>query len=120
MLVGLDVDRISSWLAFYRSPLLADTHGRNTGAGARETNGRHLFGKESHMYRYWFPAEQQAGRPLVLLAKDPFDVHAFFIQKWFKFLGPVGTITSSKNGRVTGTFYYRVGYGYLPSLLSGQ
>jgi len=114
MLVGIDIDRLSSWLAFYRSRVMVDPSGRNTGAGAFETSGEHLIGKESRMYDFWFPPELQEDKPLVLMATGTIDLHAVLIGHWFERLGPMETVTSRKNGKKTGTFYYRVGYGYRP------
>lgn len=112
MLAGIDIDRISSWLAFYRSRINVDASGRNTGAGAFETSGEHLIGKESHMYLFWFPPALQEDKPLVLMATDTIDLHPALIGHWFERLGPMETIVSRKNGKKTGTYYYRVGYGY--------
>ena len=117
MLAGIDIDRMSSWLAFYRSRIMVDAAGRNTGAGAFETSGEHVIGKESHMYLFWFPPELHDGKPLVLMATKPFDLHPAFIARWFERLGPIESAVSRKNGKTTGTFYYRVGYGYKPSEL---
>lgn len=115
MLAGIDIDRMSSWLAFYRSRVMRDAEGRNTGAGAYETSGEHLIGKESHMYRFWFPPASQEGRPLVLMASEAMHLHQAFIGPFFDRLGPIKTVVSSKNGKQTGTYYYRVGYAYKPS-----
>ena len=71
VVVGMDTDRINSWLAFYRG---RGQDGPNTGLAAYETAGRHLFDRESHMDRYWFPASELEGTTAVLVGANPADL----------------------------------------------
>jgi dolichol-phosphate mannosyltransferase len=108
LVVGMESDRLSSWLAFYRSRAMASGVAGNTGAAALDTGGPNLFGRESHMYKLWFPSSQQnADRPMVLVASSlqQLDIHSE--RQW---AGPVGEVTAEKNGQLTWRVYYRVLY----------
>jgi len=112
LLVGMDVDRINSWLAFYRSMAMAGDSGTNTGAAALDTAGRHLFGRQSHMYRFWFPPAQQEKRPMVLVGYKAEHVQDDLIKDYIERATPIKEILSYKSGRITGRYYYRIIYGY--------
>jgi len=116
-LVGTGINRLNRWRAFYPSRVMVDPAGRNTGAGAFKFSSVHLIGKESHMYYFWFPHKLKGGYPLVLLATETIKLRPTCIARRFERLGPIETTVSWKNGKDTGMFYYRVGYGYKPSEL---
>jgi hypothetical protein len=106
LVVGMNADRLSSWLAFYRSRAMARDGAENTGAAALDTAGPDLFGREGHMYGLWFPRSLLKGdRPLILVGDDPalLDVEARRRQA-----GPIEEITAWKNGQLTWRIYYRV------------
>jgi dolichol-phosphate mannosyltransferase len=106
LVVGMNRDRLSSWLAFYRSRAMAGGEAGNTGAAALDTAGPHLFGRESHMYRLWFPASQQnSDRPLMLVGDNPNELDIHTKRQW---AGPVREVTAEKNGQITWRLYYRV------------
>lgn len=111
LVVGMDVDRLSSWLAFYRSRAIAQHTGKNTGAGALDTGGQHLLGRDSHMYRLWFPPEQlESDRPLILVAKrrdDLIDLSPVQ-QARERWAGPIEEVFAEKNGQRTWHLYYRI------------
>jgi dolichol-phosphate mannosyltransferase len=112
LVVGMDTDRINSWLAFYRSRAMAGSSGKNTGAGALDTAGRHLFGRRSHMYRFWFPPNEQFHKPMVLVGYKTEHVQDDRIKAYIERAKPIEEILVFKNGRVTGRYYYRIIYGY--------
>lgn len=66
VLVPLDLYNIQSELAFYQTKLLAE-HKINT---AFPTIGRHIFNKDSLMYRYWQPSELAHNTTMILISKD--------------------------------------------------
>src|SRR5205814_5481524 len=66
LVVGMDQDRITGWLAFYRERPLGDP-----GRPVRETLGRHLFGQKSGTYEWWQPAGDAVGRTLILVGRNP-------------------------------------------------
>lgn len=106
LVVGMEGDRLSSWLAFYRSQAMAGGAAGNTGAAAFDTAGPHLFGRESHMYRLWFPSSQQnSDRPMMLVAENPKQLDVASDRQW---AGPVKEVSAEKNGWPTWRLYYRV------------
>lgn len=113
LVVGMDVDRLNSWLAFYRSRTMAGGTGRNTGAAALDTAGPHLFGRESHMYRLWFPPWQQKGdRPMILVGRSQREL---IINQHLQRARHIREVVAGKNGQVTWRLYYRVLYsGHYP------
>jgi dolichol-phosphate mannosyltransferase len=106
LVVGMNGDRLSSWLAFYRSKAMARGGAGNTGAAALDTAGPEQFGRESHMYRLWFPGSQQnSDRPMLLVADRPNELAIDSNRQW---AGPVREVTAEKNGQLTWRVYYRV------------
>jgi dolichol-phosphate mannosyltransferase len=106
LVVGMNGDRLSSWLAFYRSKAMARGGAGNTGAAALDTAGPEQFGRESHMYRLWFPGSQQnSDRPMLLVADRPNELAIDSNRHW---AGPAREVTAEKNGQLTWRVYYRV------------
>jgi len=105
--VGLNADRLSSWLAFYRSQAMARTGGDNAGAAALDTAGTDLFNlPRSHMYELWFDSiEDYADRPLVLIGDEPEQLD---VDAGDRFAGPVTEMTAAENGQVVWRVYCRV------------
>jgi dolichol-phosphate mannosyltransferase len=107
LVVGLNADRLSSWLAFYRSQAMARNGKRNSGAAALDTAGPNLFGgARSHMYGLWFPSlNEYRDRPLILFGDRPeqLDVHPRRRR-----VGPMLELQTEKNGQMTWRVYYRV------------
>ncbi len=114
LVVGMDTDFLSGWLAFYRSRAMAMATGKNMGAGALDTAGPHLFGYDSHMYCFWFPPKEETGKTMLLVTERPHDINNEVINGHFERGGPIEEICSYKNEHVTGHFFYRVMYGYRP------
>jgi dolichol-phosphate mannosyltransferase len=97
---------ISSELAFY-SP----NH-----RGFEQSAGRSLVGvdSESLMYGFWFPAEQQTGKAIVLFSFDAAPLETRSLAKHFRQLDPIKSETVVRGKDSLGQFYYRVGYDYRP------
>ncbi len=101
--VGMDKEFLSSEMAFY-DPVDND--------GATNTAGRSLFGFESLMYDYWFPAARQRGRNVILFALNSGDLSDRIFAAKFSYLGPIRNRILYKKAVRAGQFYYRVGYNF--------
>jgi dolichol-phosphate mannosyltransferase len=93
LVVGMDKDRINSWLAFYRGKCGPQAKGgKRSGSGAFETSGRHIFDKSSGMYFFWFPEEIHLGKTLVLVGRKPKDLIGPGIEGRIKTGGKYGSL----------------------------
>ena len=79
---------------------------------ALRVSGGHFFGKNSRMYRYWFPPEAEAGRSLVLIGREPDDLSDTRVKDRALRLGEIRELPFRKNKKLVGRFYYRFLYGY--------
>jgi dolichol-phosphate mannosyltransferase len=102
LIVGMDRYFVASELAFYDGD-----HD-----GAQEAAGRKLFGLESLMYDYWFPAAKQNGRTMILFGLEPYQLRNAAALRHFRQVGPIKSETIRKGQREVGVLYYRVGYDY--------
>jgi dolichol-phosphate mannosyltransferase len=111
LVAGLDKYFIASELAFY------DPENK----GAEHTAGRGLFrsgegGSEKSggglMYDFWFPAEKQTGRTIVMFSFDPKQLETPGAISRFRAIGPVKSESVVRGGDVLGQFFYRTGYDY--------
>jgi dolichol-phosphate mannosyltransferase len=112
LVIGMDKDRINSWLAFYRGRSNPMSTGRRTNIGAYETGGRHLFGKDSNMYRYWFPSEDQEGKVMIIVGRKPEDLIGPNIETRIKQGKAVEKIEIKRKGSIILRKYYRIVEGY--------
>jgi dolichol-phosphate mannosyltransferase len=112
LVVGMDSDRINSWLAFYRGRYCPLSVGRHTNVGAYETGGRHLFGKESNMYLYWFPSKEQEDKTMILVGRNPADLTGPHIENRIRDEYPIHKIEIKRRGLLILRKYYRIVEGY--------
>jgi dolichol-phosphate mannosyltransferase len=106
LVVGMEGDRLSSWLAYYRSRAIARSDPANQAAAALDTAGPDAFGQESHMYRLWFPAVRQNNdRPMLLVGENPDQLDISSARQW---AGPMREVSAEKNGQLTWRLYYRI------------
>lgn len=120
LIVGLDEYMISSEIAFYddlaerREGGDAASDGAEAGKldGPDETAGRHLFGRGSLMYAYWFPAVDQVGRNVILVDRNAAALEKPNIARCFNRMDEVRELVVRKNGREVMRYYYRIGYDY--------
>ncbi len=112
LVVGLDADRINSWLAFYRGQSSRRRSGLRTNSAAYETSGEHLLGKEGSMYRFWFPLSEPVPATLILVGRKPEDLTAPNVERRFDRGSDVQTIEIERNGHVIRRSYYRIVEGY--------
>jgi dolichol-phosphate mannosyltransferase len=108
LMVGMDRYFMASELAYYDGD-----HG-----GSEETAGRSLFGAESLMYKYWFPADKQNGRNMILFGFEQHQLNSADLASHFHELGPIKMEKVTRRGVDAGLFYYRVGYNYRASAAS--
>ena len=102
LMVGMDRYFMASELAYYDGD-----HD-----GSEETAGRSLFGAESLMYNYWFPADKQNGRNMILFGFEEYQLNSADLASHFHELGPIKMEKVTRRGVDAGSFYYRVGYNY--------
>jgi hypothetical protein len=98
----MDKYHASSSLAFYEP----------NGNGGAETASVHLIGRKGLMYDYWFPAELQKGKSIIMVGPHPIDFETQAVRTCAERLGPLREITVMKHGRRIATYYARVAYGY--------
>jgi dolichol-phosphate mannosyltransferase len=103
LIVGMDRYAIASELAFY-SP--------DQSKAVAQTSSGHLFDGVGLMYERWFPAKQQEGRTLLLVAWDPDDLAATRLEPHAESVEPLRRGALMREGRVVRPFYYRVVHGY--------
>lgn len=102
LVAGMDLYPLSAELSFY----LPDPDAMN------RVTGRHLFGKRSLMWNYWYPASRAYGKTVILVDDDTNSLSNYRLTRYFERLGPIGHRNIEKNGHLSGSLYYRVGYGY--------
>jgi dolichol-phosphate mannosyltransferase len=103
MVTGMDRYFTSSELAFYSS---------DPQAALRKAAGAHLFGTMSLMYERWFPAHQQEGRNMILVAWNAADLTRREIEQHATRLGPIEEGVVTREGKAVRKFYNRIVYGY--------
>jgi dolichol-phosphate mannosyltransferase len=113
LVIGLDKYNISSALAFYRSKLERDSDDSEEREGVRETSGRHVLGKDDLMYRYWFRGRPTTGRTVIMVDDQPERLSNGDLSRHFERLSEMQTIHATQNGKPSGVFFLRVGYGLL-------
>ena len=119
LVVAMDRNKIASGLAFYRTK--AKTKGVDK--PAFETASGHLFGVGALMYEFWFPTAQQNGKTMLLVGEKIDELNSEIVLSRSTPIGEIKTISTWKNGKQTGTYYYRLVSNYLgkPSVgKSGQ
>ena len=117
----MDKNKTASGLSFYLTKILKDSkehHERE--AILNTTGGKHLFGGNSLMYRYWFPKEQQQNKNVILVSSKPDKLTSRKILSHFRKTGPVHEIGFEKNGRPVGRYYYCLAEGYQVLQTEGQ
>jgi dolichol-phosphate mannosyltransferase len=104
LIVGMDRYAIASELAFY----LPDR-----ARAVAETTSGHLFGQVGLMYERWFPAAQQSGRQLLLIAWSPAELSDRALADRVTRLDPIQQGALTRDRQLIRPFFYRVAYGYL-------
>ena len=66
------------------------------------------------MYLFWFPAQEQEGRTLLLVGRKHKDLTGPNIEGRIKSGGAIGELTAAAKGRTIRRNYYRILEGYRP------
>ena len=102
LVVAMDRNKIASGLAFYRNKANA------TNKPALKTASGHLFGVGALMYEFWFPSNNQTGKTMLLVGEKIDELNSAIVLVRATPIGEIKTITTTKNGKQTGTYYYRL------------
>lgn len=114
LVVGMDTYRITSGLAFYlhkQADSAVDPRHHGT---APETAGRHIFGKNALMYKYWLSPELAAGRDILIVAESKKYLADQQFSNYAGTFGNIGSYEVNKVGKKVGSYYYRHIHSYLP------
>jgi len=109
LVLGMDKHRIASELAFYRTKLLGKDDKERE--GIIYTAGPNFFGKDSLMYKYWFPEGKGLrayANVLLLVGKSPEDLSLDKLAKDGWRVEEVKELTVRKDGAPVGHYYYAV------------
>jgi dolichol-phosphate mannosyltransferase len=113
--VGMDRNRISSGLAFYRTKAAHELSSPNDDGAAYRTSSWNLFGERGLMYELWFPRETQNGKTMLLVSKSADNLLNDNVRSHFLQMGEIEEIAFSKNGKPAGRYFYSVAKGYRSS-----
>ena len=103
VIVGMDKYMISSETSFYN---FSDHN------GTKNTGGPHFFGGRSLMWELWLPRSHAVGRNFLMIDFDRKRLTHPSLSQYFSSTGDVFNETLERDGRIVGSFYWRVGYGY--------
>jgi dolichol-phosphate mannosyltransferase len=103
VIVGMDKNFVSSELSFYDS---VDQD------GPKNTGGVHFFGSRSLMWAIWFPRSAAVGRDFLMIDLDRKRLTFPSLPQHFDRVSDIFEETLSRDGRVVGYFYWRIGYRY--------
>ncbi len=123
LVVAMDRNKIASGLAFYRNKVIANSGTKTTRQPALDTASGHLFGVGALMYEFWFPSAQQNAKTMLLVGEKMDELNSVMVLSRSTPIGEIKTISTWKNGKQTGTYYYRLVGNYIgkPSVgKSGQ
>ncbi len=112
LVVGMDRNKIASGLAFYRTKYIENKHIKTAHNPAFETANEHLFGGIGLMYQFWFPAATQNGKTLLLVSEKMDELNGESVLSRTKPVSEIKEINIWKNGKQTGTYYYRLVINY--------
>ena len=112
----MDRNKIASGLAFYRTKVSSNEYAKP----AFTTASGHLFGVGALMYEFWFPTAQQNAKTMLLVDEKKDELNSEIVLSRSTPIGEIKTISTWKNGKQTGTYYYRLVNNYIgkPSQLS--
>jgi dolichol-phosphate mannosyltransferase len=103
VIVGMDKYMISSETSFYH---FSDDD------GTKNTGGPHFFGGRSLMWEFWLPRSQAVGKNFLMIDFDRKRLMNPSLSQYFSSIGEVVSETLETDGRIVGSFYWRVGYDY--------
>lgn len=105
--VCMDSDRLAGLIAFYRAKMAGSGNEAKVADAVRNTTGGHLFGKRSHMYRYWHPRGVYRDRTLLIIGLQHSDLLERRVTSQVRAISDIERIVVEKNGKPTGHFFYQ-------------
>lgn len=107
IVIGMDKNKISSELAYYRNKITPGDE------GFLYTTGRHIFGMDSLMFQHWAEhhsnAVKKKGQTLILVSREPSDFHDANIHSSGWVIGSINELTVEKEkGFPLGKYFYTV------------
>lgn len=112
LVVGMDKYKIASGLTYYRHGLKLQSGSTVGYPVTDDTTGAHIFTYPSLMFKYWFPSTNAEGRDIIVLSEAKWPMKEAATQGLVKKHGKIHQLTTTKNGKEVGTFYYRLVSGY--------
>lgn len=113
LVVGMDRNRTASGLAFYINKALQNANPNLLDYDPmQQTTSWHLFDRKSLMYEYWFPSKDQAGKILLLVAKNSADLQDRVVLTKVESISEVKRINIMKNDKLVASYYYALARGY--------
>jgi dolichol-phosphate mannosyltransferase len=112
LVVGMDKYKIASGLTYYRHKVGLQNGAPASRTVTEDTTGAHIFTEPSLMFRYWFPALKAEGRDIMILSEAKWPMLAAATHGLVKKHGEIHEITTTKNGKEAGRFYYKFVSGY--------
>ena len=109
LVVAMDRNKIASGLAFYRTKVSSNEYAKPAFA----TASGHLFGVGALMYEFWFPTAQQNAKTMLLVGEKMDELNSEIVLSRTTPIGEIKTISTWKNGKQTGTYYYRLVANYI-------
>lgn len=106
LVVGMDLYKVASGLAFYRTVLYEQEEKPNRPHPLDETLGRVMSGMGALMYEYWFPPERYNDRQFFIVAQEERNIKRFPLH-----IGPrrpIHKLMTTKNYQPIGPLYYRL------------
>jgi dolichol-phosphate mannosyltransferase len=103
LVVGMDRYAIASELAFYAP---------DQAIGVARSSSGHLLGQVGLMYERWFPAADEKGRNLLLVAWNREDLTSPRVVSAVERLDPIQEGVLTRGDGIIRRYYYRLAYGY--------
>ena len=105
--IGMDLYKSASGLAFYGTLRLEKNHASETRYPVLETAGRNLFGQEAVMYNYWSSTTLK-GKPLIIVSPNREDLEAWWLFGKRRSVSEVKTLEGLKIEQKLKPLYYRL------------
>jgi dolichol-phosphate mannosyltransferase len=113
LVIGMDKNKIASELAFYRNKWERVLGDKDEHEGFQRTTGRHIFGMESLMFKYWSPQmpRSPAGKQREMLILVSRELHEFKKEQihahgWA--IGDIKELIVEKAGVPVGKYFYTI------------
>lgn len=104
LVVGTDLYRTTSQLAFYRYKNLPE---KSRQMAVAETVGRHLFGRSALMYNYWYDPAKADSSNILVVSTDKTELDGKIYQKHCYEMDSISEEVVKDKGENIGQFYYR-------------